>query len=273
MMRSRAFGVSCGEPGSASARSSSSAWSAGSIARSTCTDARESSAELTSNDGFSVVAPTKVNRPDSTCGRKASCCDLLKRCTSSTKTIVRRPRVRASCACTTASRMSLTPASTADSTTNSASTAPAIRRASVVLPTPGGPHRIIECSRPEPNATRSGWPSPSRCCWPMTSSSVRGRRRSASGMESGGGSTSAGAGALRRGAGASSPKRLSCGVMAFIVSVPMGRGAHPPNWRGRGGLFGHSQCRPGFTLHSTDAARLHARVVRHPSRCKEQTRP
>ena len=33
----------------------------------------------------------KVNRPDSTCGRKASCWLLLKRCTSSTKTTVRRP--------------------------------------------------------------------------------------------------------------------------------------------------------------------------------------
>ena len=31
---------------------------------------------------------------------------------------------------------------------NWASNASAIRRASVVLPTPGGPHRIIECSRP-----------------------------------------------------------------------------------------------------------------------------
>ena len=58
---------------------------------STCTVARDSSAELTSNDGFSVVAPMKVNRPDSTCGRKASCWLLLKRCTSSTKTTVARP--------------------------------------------------------------------------------------------------------------------------------------------------------------------------------------
>ena len=35
----------------------------------------------------------KVNRPDSTCGRKASCWLLLKRCTSSTKTTVARPVV------------------------------------------------------------------------------------------------------------------------------------------------------------------------------------
>ena len=32
---------------------------------------------------------------------------------------------------------------------NSALNASAISRASVVLPTPGGPHRIIECSLPE----------------------------------------------------------------------------------------------------------------------------
>ena len=58
---------------------------------STYTAARESSAEFTSNDGFSVVAPTKVKRPCSTYGRNASCCALLKRCTSSTKRMVARP--------------------------------------------------------------------------------------------------------------------------------------------------------------------------------------
>ena len=39
----------------------------------------ESNAEVTSNDGFSVVAPTSVMSPDSTRGRKASCCALLNR--------------------------------------------------------------------------------------------------------------------------------------------------------------------------------------------------
>ncbi len=124
--------------------------------------ARESSAELTSNDGFSVVAPMKVKSPDSTCGRNASCWLLLKRWTSSTKTTVGRPVVRAACARSTASRMSLTPPSTADMAMNCASNASAIRRASVVLPTPGGPHRIIECSRPDSKATRNGLPGPSR---------------------------------------------------------------------------------------------------------------
>ena len=55
--------------------------------------ARDNSAELTSNDGFSVVAPMKVMRPCSTKGRKASCCALLKRWTSSTKRIVVAPRL------------------------------------------------------------------------------------------------------------------------------------------------------------------------------------
>ena len=45
---------------------------------------RESSAALTSNEGFSVVAPIRTMSPDSTRGRKASCCALLKRWISST---------------------------------------------------------------------------------------------------------------------------------------------------------------------------------------------
>ena len=56
---------------------------------------------------------------------------------------------------------------------NSALNASAIRRASVVLPTPGGPHRIIECSLPDANATASGLPGASRWRWPITSSMVR----------------------------------------------------------------------------------------------------
>ncbi len=61
--------------------------------------------------------------------------------------MVRRPELaRIICARSTASRMSLTPDSTADNAMNSAWKASAISRASVVLPTPGGPHRIIECA-------------------------------------------------------------------------------------------------------------------------------
>ena len=62
---------------------------------------------------------------------------------------------------------------------NWASKPSAIRRASVVLPTPGGPQKIMECGRPDSKATRSGLSGPSRCDCPTTSASVRGRRRSA----------------------------------------------------------------------------------------------
>ena len=113
----------------------------------TYTAARDNKAEFTSNDGFSVVAPMKVNKPDSTCGKNASCWLLLKRCTSSTNTIVRfcSKESRAACAISTASRISLTPPSTALIERNCASNASAIKRAIVVLPTPGGPHNKQLC--------------------------------------------------------------------------------------------------------------------------------
>ena len=79
--------------------------------------------------------------------------------------------------------MSLTPVSTAEIAMNSESNASAINRASVVLPEPGGPHRIIECGLPAANATASGLPGASRCRWPTTSSIDFGRSRSASGTE------------------------------------------------------------------------------------------
>ena len=59
--------------------------------------------------------------------------------------------------------------------------AAAMAMQSAVLPTPGGPQRIIECSRPDSKATRSGLPGPSRWRWPITSSSDFGRSLSASG--------------------------------------------------------------------------------------------
>ena len=152
--------------------------------RSTYTRARDSSAPLISNDGFSVVAPMKQTVPSSTYGRKASCCALLKRCTSSRKSTVRRPLpARICCACSTAARTSFTPAITADSARNSESQVFATRRASVVLPVPGGPHRIIECRLRPSSKRRSGLPGASRCDWPMNSSRLAGRMRSASGRK------------------------------------------------------------------------------------------
>ena len=87
-----------------------------------------------------------------------------------------RSRARATTACTSA-----LPALTADSSSNAAPVTDAIRRATVVLPVPGGPYRITEPSRSSSIVRRSGAPGPSRCSWPATSSRVRGRRRSASG--------------------------------------------------------------------------------------------
>ena len=60
-------------------------------ARKTWTLQRESRAEITSKEGFSVVAPMRTMSPCSTYGKKASCCALLKRWISSTKITVRRP--------------------------------------------------------------------------------------------------------------------------------------------------------------------------------------
>ena len=51
----------------------------------------------------------------------------------------------------------------------------------VVLPTPGGPHKIMEGSLPLSIAVRSMLPLPVKCSWPISSSSVVGRSRSASG--------------------------------------------------------------------------------------------
>ena len=110
--------------------------------------------------------------------------------------------------------MSLTPDSTADSAMKSASTDAAISRASVVLPTPGGPQRIIECMRPEASAEDSGMPGPTRWRWPITSDSDAGRSRSASGACAGAG-----------------PARLPCGVLRAPCPVLVYPGADgaPPN--------------------------------------------
>jgi hypothetical protein len=53
------------------------------------------------------------------------------------------------------------PLSTALKATNSECVRRAISRASVVLPQPGGPHRIIEPRSSRSMATRSGLPGPS----------------------------------------------------------------------------------------------------------------
>ena len=65
--------------------------------------------------------------------------------------------------------------------TNSPSSYRAMSRASVVFPLPGGPQSRIDPVSPRSIASRSGFPSASRCACPTTSARVRGRRRAASG--------------------------------------------------------------------------------------------
>src|SRR2546430_7936418 len=56
---------------------------------------------------------------------------------------------------------------------NCALEARAMSRASVVLPVPGGPQKISECSCPVAMLADKGLPGPSRCCWPTNSPSER----------------------------------------------------------------------------------------------------
>eukprot|EP00954_Amorphochlora_amoebiformis_P000930 72161-Amorphochlora_amoeboformis.AAC.3 len=82
----------------------------------TTTLSLESSARLSSKDGFSVVAPMKTMRPDSMCGKNVSCCVLLKRWISSTNSSVEWcVRRRCPLALSMACRTSLAPAEAAES--------------------------------------------------------------------------------------------------------------------------------------------------------------
>ena len=136
---------------------------------------------MTSKLGFSVVAPIKVISPDSTCGKNASCCALLKRWISSTNKIVRKPKFQFCRACSITFSTSFLPLVTALSSINSAFTSCAIIRASVVFPVPGGPQKIKLTGSPCTTIWRNSSPLPSNCPCPITSSKLFGRIRSASG--------------------------------------------------------------------------------------------
>ena len=87
-------------------------------------------------------------------------------------------------------------------------------RASVVLPVPGGPQRIIDCSTSRSIASRSGRPGPSTASCPTISSSVRGRIRSASGAGGAGalvGAVVEESAAHRRAVSAGRPRRRAPG--------------------------------------------------------------
>ena len=210
---------------SESARPTSARMASASSGRSTSTRARDRSAEFTSKLGFSVVAPINTMSPRSTCARNASCCALLKRWISSTNRIVGWPVRRRACAARSmTSFTSLTPESTAEICTNGTPAVRAIRRASVVLPVPGGPHRtmLVRC-RPSRIST-SGLPSSRRCSCPTNSSNARGRMRSASGAF-GPGSSSPPARPVGTGPPGASPNRSPFTSAAVRASAPARRSA------------------------------------------------
>ena len=117
---------------------------------------RESRAEFTSKEGFSVVAPTRTTVPFSTGGRRASCWALLKRWISSRKKSVRSAVDSSRCwARSIIARTSARPAHGRRSS-KAARAWTASSRARVVFPVPGGPYRISECGRPCSIAVRKG---------------------------------------------------------------------------------------------------------------------
>ncbi len=152
--------------------------------------------------------------PRSTCGKNASCCALLKRCTSSTNTIVRRPLVRRRAASAITVLISLIPLITALKGTKSLRVVRAMIVANVVFPHPGGPQKSIELIWSLSICVRSGLPGASRCSCPRNSSSVRGRIRSASGPAA---SCGSGSGSIWR-------KRL----MPAPAAAPLHRAARSP---------------------------------------------
>ena len=137
---------------------------------------------LTSKKGFSVVAPIRMTVPSSTCGRSASCCILLKRWISSTKSTTLPFGVRIGFfASSTIRLISETPAVTALIRSNLADVVWAMRRASAVLPVPGGPKRMMEDRRSASIILLSIFPSPRICSWPIYSDKERGAMRNAKG--------------------------------------------------------------------------------------------
>ena len=99
--------------------------------------------------------------------------------------------------------------------------------ASVVFPTPGGPHKIIEVVSSVSNCSRSALPGPSKCSWPTNSSRVRGRMRSASGRWR----KSEGVSLEYAGSpGSASNRLMACfrGMRSCVAAMP-----HTAQWRRR----------------------------------------
>ena len=81
-----------------------------------------------------------------------------------------RAEVRAFSASTMTCLISLMPERTAENWMKVARVVSAMILARVVLPTPGGPQKIMEAVSSRSICTRSGLPGASRCCWPTNSS-------------------------------------------------------------------------------------------------------
>src|ERR1700730_19407344 len=90
--------------------------------------------------------------------------------------------------------ISLMPVSTALKEVKSLLVSLAIRRARVVFPQPGGPHSSMELRLSDSICTRSGLPGPRSFSWPINSSRLRGRMRSAKGCSAAEVSGSSGSG-------------------------------------------------------------------------------
>ncbi len=97
------------------------------------------------------------------------------------KRMVRERKPAAFSAANITALISLMPDITAENSMKVACVSAAMILASVVLPVPGGPQKIIEVGSSCAMASESGLPGPSRCSCPTNSSRVRGLMRSASG--------------------------------------------------------------------------------------------
>ncbi len=123
-------------------------------------------------------------------------------------------------------------------------------RASVVLPLPGGPWRIIECGRPSSIARRSADPGASSRSWPTNSSSVRGphprgerrvgRERRPARRRSAGGSSLPNSRSMPRPASALTRPTIAS---AASCSAPLVASASPPSARARAGAVGEPPAR------------------------------
>ena len=151
-----------GLPSVSSARAMSFSIASSSSARNVITRARESSAALSSNDGFSVVAPMSVIVPSSITGRNESCCARLKRWISSTNSSVPWPMERRLRASSNTFLRSATPVKIAEICAKCRLVSCARSRATVVLPVPGGPQKTSEPIEPERSSRVSAPLVPSR---------------------------------------------------------------------------------------------------------------